>query len=118
MFGDWRTPPSLNIRQMCIRDRRYVGKNISINLGRADAMLTEQEQVKTEHFKPTERIKLYVVEVKNTPKGPKILDVYKRQDSSWLRCGKPQKRTYQRKPGGSSDRNRGSYGGGCSHDRQ
>ena len=36
-------------------------------------MLTEQEQVKTEHFKPTERIKLYVVEVKNTPKGPKIL---------------------------------------------
>ena len=53
--------------------QRYVGKNISINLGRADAMLTEQEQVKTEHFKPTERIKLYVVEVKNTPKGPKIL---------------------------------------------
>ena len=53
--------------------QRYVGKNISINLGRADAMLTENEQVKGEHFKPTERIKLYVVEVKNTPKGPKIL---------------------------------------------
>ncbi len=48
--------------------QRYVGKNISINLGRADAMLTENEQVKGEHFKPTERIKLYVVEVKNTPK--------------------------------------------------
>ena len=41
--------------------------------GRADAMLTENEQVKGEVFKPTERIKLYVVEVKNTPKGPKIL---------------------------------------------
>ena len=53
--------------------QRYVGRNISINLGRADAMLTENEQVKTEHFEPTERIKLYVVEVKNTPKGPKIL---------------------------------------------
>ena len=52
--------------------QRYVG-NISINLGRADAMLTENEQVKGETFKPTERIKLYVVEVKNTPKGPKIL---------------------------------------------
>lgn len=24
-------------------------------------------------FQPTERIKLYIVEVKNTPKGPKIL---------------------------------------------
>ena len=53
--------------------QRYVGKNISINLGRADAMLTENEQVKGEVFKPTERIKLYVVEVKNTPRGPKIL---------------------------------------------
>ena len=53
--------------------QRYVGKNISINLGRADAMLTENEQVKGETFRPTERIKLYVVEVKNTPKGPKIL---------------------------------------------
>ncbi len=53
--------------------QRYVGKNISINLGKADAMLTENEQVKTEHFRPTERIKLYVVEVKNTTKGPRIL---------------------------------------------
>ncbi len=52
--------------------QRYVGKNISINLGRADALLTENEQVKTEHFHPTERIKLYVVEVKKTPKGPRI----------------------------------------------
>lgn len=53
--------------------QRYVGKNISVNLGKADAMLTENEQVKGEVFKPTDRIKLYIVEVKNTPKGPKIL---------------------------------------------
>ena len=53
--------------------QRYVGKNVSINLGKADAMLTENEQVKGEVFKPTERIRLYVVEVKNTTKGPKIL---------------------------------------------
>ena len=53
--------------------QRYVGRNVSINLGKADAMLTENEQVKGEVFKPTERIKLYVVEVKNTTKGPKIL---------------------------------------------
>ena len=50
----------------------YVGKNSSINLGKADAMLTENEQVKGEVFKPTERIKVYIVEVKNTPKGPRI----------------------------------------------
>ena len=38
--------------------QRYLGKNISINLGKADAILTENEQVKGEVFKPTERIKL------------------------------------------------------------
>jgi N utilization substance protein A len=53
--------------------QRYVGKNISINLGKADAMLNEAEQVKGEEFKPTEHIKVYILEVKNTPKGPRIL---------------------------------------------
>lgn len=52
--------------------QRYVGRNISINLGKADAMLNETEQVKGEVFKPTERIKVYILEVKNTPKGPRI----------------------------------------------
>ncbi len=49
------------------------GKNVSINLGKADAVLSEKEQVKGEVFTPTERIKLYIVEVKDTPKGPKIV---------------------------------------------
>ncbi|MDO4278831.1 MAG: transcription termination factor NusA [Lachnoclostridium edouardi] len=52
--------------------QRYLGKNISINLGRVDAILNETEQVKGEVFKPTERIKLYILEVKDTPKGPRI----------------------------------------------
>lgn len=52
--------------------QRYIGRNISINLGKADAMLSESEQVKGEMFKPTERIKVYILEVKNTPKGPRI----------------------------------------------
>ena len=52
--------------------QRYVGKNISINLGKADAMLMESEQVKGEVFRPTERIKVYIVEVKSTSKGPRI----------------------------------------------
>ena len=53
--------------------QRYVGKNVSINLGKVDAILTENEQVKGEVFQPTERIKLYILEVKSTSKGPKIL---------------------------------------------
>lgn len=52
--------------------QRYSGKNVCVNLGKIDAILMESEQVKTEHFKPTEHIKLYVVKVEDTPKGPRI----------------------------------------------
>ena len=52
--------------------QRNLGRNISVNLGKVDGILSESEQVKTEHFRPTERIKVYVLEVKDTPKGPKI----------------------------------------------
>lgn len=52
--------------------QRYVGNNVSVNLGKVDAILTENEQVKGERFKPTDRIKLYIIEVKDTTKGPRI----------------------------------------------
>ena len=42
--------------------QRYVGKNVSINLGKVDAILTENEQVK-----------VYILEVKSTSKGPRVL---------------------------------------------
>ena len=53
--------------------QRYLGRNISINLGKADAILTEGEQIKGEVFRPTERIKVYILEVRNMTKEPKIL---------------------------------------------
>ncbi|MCR5155927.1 MAG: transcription termination factor NusA [Butyrivibrio sp.] len=53
--------------------QRFIGKNISINLGRADAILNENEQVKTEVYRPTQRLRVYVLEVKNGSKGPRIL---------------------------------------------
>ena len=53
--------------------QRYIGKNVSVNLGKVDAVLNENEMVKGEVFRPTERIKVYVLEVKDTSKGPKIL---------------------------------------------
>ncbi len=53
--------------------QRYVGKNISINLGKVDAILSENEQIRGEVFQPTERIKLYILEVKATSTGPKEL---------------------------------------------
>jgi N utilization substance protein A len=53
--------------------QRINGRNISINLGKTDAVLTESEQVKGEKFVPTERVKLYIVEVKETTRGPKVI---------------------------------------------
>jgi N utilization substance protein A len=53
--------------------QRYIGRNVSVNLGKVDAILTENEQVRGEVFQPTERIKVYILEVKDTSKGPKIL---------------------------------------------
>lgn len=52
--------------------QRVVDKNVSINLGKADALLLESEQVKGEVLQPTQRVKVYIVEVKNTTKGPRI----------------------------------------------
>ena len=33
----------------------------------------EKEQAKGEHFRPTERIKLYITEVKDNGRGPRIV---------------------------------------------
>ena len=51
---------------------RVIGKNLAINLGKVDGILSENEQVKTENLKPGDRVKVFVLEVKDAPKGPKI----------------------------------------------
>lgn len=53
--------------------QRYVGKNVIVNLGKVDAQLNETEMIKGESFRPNDRIKVYVLEVKNGNKGPRIL---------------------------------------------
>lgn len=52
--------------------QRKVGRNWSINLGRADAILLESEMVDGEVYEPNERLKVYVLEVKSTSKGSRI----------------------------------------------
>lgn len=54
--------------------QRYIGKNVCISLDdKTDAILTENEQIPGETFRPTDRVKLYIIEVKSGNKGPKIL---------------------------------------------
>ena len=54
--------------------QRFNGKNISVSLDdKTDAVLLEKEQIKGEVYHPNDRIKLYIVEVKKTNRGPRIL---------------------------------------------
>ena len=53
--------------------QRYVGRNVIVNLGKVDAMLTESEIIRGETFYPNQRIKVYVVRVENGTKGPRIV---------------------------------------------
>lgn len=48
-------------------------RNITINLGKADAFLPESEQIRGEILRPNQRVKVYLMEVKNNPRGPRIL---------------------------------------------
>jgi len=50
------------------RDRR----NVIITLGKADAVLAPGEQIPREEYNFQDRIKVYVLEVKQTTKGPQI----------------------------------------------
>lgn len=52
--------------------QRHFEHNISINLGKADGILSESEQIRGEKYRPQERIKVYVLDVKDTAKGPRI----------------------------------------------
>jgi transcription termination/antitermination protein NusA len=52
--------------------QRIMNKSININLGKTDGILNESEMVKGEEYYPNQRLKVYVVEVKDTPRGPKI----------------------------------------------
>ncbi len=49
------------------------GKNVIIDLGNAEGLLAPAEQIPTERYLLNERMKLYIVEVKNNNKGPQVL---------------------------------------------
>jgi N utilization substance protein A len=53
--------------------QRREGRNVIVNLGKLDALLPIQEQVETEPYHFNDRIKVYVLEVKETPKGPQVI---------------------------------------------
>ncbi|MEN3189425.1 MAG: transcription termination factor NusA [Atribacterota bacterium] len=52
--------------------QRIENRNVIIDLGRAEALLLPNEQIKDEEYYKGKRMKVYIVEVRKTSKGPKI----------------------------------------------
>ena len=53
--------------------QRLEGRNAIIDLGRAEALLPPPEQARTEHYRPTQRLKVMVLEVQKAAKGPQVI---------------------------------------------
>lgn len=53
--------------------QRIEQKNVYIDLGKAEAILTPSEQIPGENYRFGDRLKTYIIEVKKTTKGPQIL---------------------------------------------
>ncbi len=53
--------------------QRIEAGNVFVDLGKTEAVLAPSEQIPEENYVQNERLKAYVLEVKNTPKGPQIL---------------------------------------------
>lgn len=53
--------------------QRVDPKQITLDLGRTEAVLPSTEQVRTEHYRPGQRIKVYILGVHRTAKGPQVV---------------------------------------------
>ena len=53
--------------------QRMEGRNAIIDLGKTEAVLPPPEQVRTEHYRPTQRLKVLLLEVFKAAKGPQVV---------------------------------------------
>lgn len=53
--------------------QRYERNNVYINMGKTEGILPQSEQVPGERIVANQRLKLYIQEVRNSPKGPQIV---------------------------------------------
>jgi N utilization substance protein A len=53
--------------------QRVDSRGVILDLGRAEALMPPQEQIPTERYRPGQRLRVYVLEVNKTQKGPQII---------------------------------------------
>ena len=52
---------------------RAEGRNIYVNLGKTETLLAPSEQIPRENYRPGDKIKVYILDVRKTTKGPQIM---------------------------------------------
>jgi N utilization substance protein A len=52
---------------------RIEKRTVIVDLGRTEAVLGERDQIPGERYAPGDRVRAYLLEVKNTPKGPQVI---------------------------------------------
>jgi N utilization substance protein A len=52
--------------------QRVEGRNVIFDLGKTTGVLTREEQVPGEFYRPGQRLKVFVLKVEGTPKGPRV----------------------------------------------
>jgi N utilization substance protein A len=53
--------------------QRLEGRNVIVDLGKTEAVLPPPEQVRTEHYRATQRVKVLLIEVFKAAKGPQVV---------------------------------------------
>ena len=53
--------------------QRIDAKHIVVDLGKTEAILPPPEQVRTEHYRPSQRLKFYLLEVHRSLRGPQLI---------------------------------------------
>ena len=64
--------------------QRIEARHVIVDLGKADGLLPLSEQVRTEHYRVGQRLKVYLLEVSQTNKGPRLL--ISRTHPNLVRC--------------------------------
>lgn len=53
--------------------QRMEGYNIYVDLGKTDALMPQSEQIQQEHYRPNQRLTVYISAISQTPRGPVVV---------------------------------------------
>jgi len=70
IFSEYKDREGMLVRGVVHRIEK---RTVIVDLGRTEAVMTEREQIPGERYAPGDRVRAYIVEVKNTPKGPQVM---------------------------------------------